>query len=116
MIVLCCHILTKLWKMLNQGFKLLDMKRHKLITLDNYFFGIGKDRSMDSLDGKDIFIEEFSMLSNRWMIYKAFAKFNNKVYSFSDCSQCEPLEAGSQMHYNYQLSALSIKCVAKQRQ
>ena len=93
MIVLCCHILTKLWKMLNQGCMLLDMKRHKLITLDNYFFGIGKDRSMDSFDGKDIFIEEFSMLSNRWMtlIYKAFAKFNNKVYSFSDCSQCEPL-------------------------
>ena len=48
---------------------------------------------MDSFDGKDIFIEEFSMLSNRWMtmIFKAFAKFNNKVYSFSDCSQCEPL-------------------------
>ena len=116
MIVLCCHILKKLRKMLNQGCKLLDMKRHKLITLDNYFFGIGKDRSMDSLDGKDIFIEEFSMLSNRWMtmIYKAFEKFNNKVYSFSDCS--EPLEAGSQVHYNYQLSALSIKCVAKQRQ
>lgn len=93
MIVLCCHILTKLWKMLNQGCKLLDMKRHNLITLDNYFFGIGNDRSMDSFDGKDIFIEEFSMLSNRWMtmIYKAFAKFNNKVYSFSDCSQCEPL-------------------------
>lgn len=53
--------------MLNQGCKLLDMKRHKLIALDNYFFGIGKDRSMDSFDGKDIFIEEFSMLSNRWM-------------------------------------------------
>lgn len=64
------------------------MKRYKLIIFDNYFFGIGKDRSMDSFDGKDIFIEEFSMFFNRWMnlIYKVFVKFNNKVYLFSDCS------------------------------
>lgn len=31
--------------------------------------------------------------------------FNNKVYSFGDCNQCEPVEAGSQVHYHYQLSA-----------
>ena len=46
------------------------------------------------------------MVPNKWMIkiYKAFTMFNNKVYLFGDYNQCEPVETGSQVHYNYQYS------------
>ena len=70
-------------------------------TFDSYFFERnGKDISC--LKGKTIFIEEFSMVPNKWMtkIYEAFTKFNNKIYMFGDPNQCEPVE-GSQIHSNY---------------
>ena len=58
------------------------------------------------------------MVPNKWMvmIYKAFTMFNSKVYLFGDCNQCEPIEAGSQVHYNYQSSATINQMCSKQRQ
>lgn len=35
------------------------------------------------------------------IIYKAFTLFNNKVFTFGDTNQCEPVECGSQIHYDY---------------
>ena len=60
-------------------------------------------RDMNSLEEKTLFIEEFSVVPNKWMtkIYNAFTKFNNKVYMFGDPNQCEPVEAGSSSNYNY---------------
>ena len=83
-------------------------------TFDSYFCE-WNGRNIDSLKDKTIFIEEFSMLPNKWMtkIYQAYSKFNNKVYMFGDPNQCEPVEAGkyttisyigyytSQIHYDY---------------
>ena len=34
-------------------------------TFDSYF--CGKDRSVDSFEGKHIFIEEFNMIPHKWM-------------------------------------------------
>ena len=34
-------------------------------------------------------------------IYKAYVKFNIKMHMFGDPNQCEPVEAGSQIHYDY---------------
>ena len=71
-------------------------------TFDSYFCEWnGKD--IRSLSGKTIFIEEVSMVPNKWMtkIYKALTMFDNTVYMFGDPNQCSPVEGGSQIHYNY---------------
>lgn len=36
-------------------------------TFGSYFCGIGKVRSVDSFEGKHIFIEEFNMIPHKWM-------------------------------------------------
>jgi len=71
-------------------------------TFDSYFCE-WSDGNYHSLNGKTIFIEEFSMVPNKWMtkIYHEYIKYNNKVYMFGDPNQCEPVEGGSQIHYNY---------------
>ena len=38
------------------------------------------------------------------MIYKAWTMFNNKIFMFGDTNQCEPVEKGSQIHYDYLIS------------
>ena len=71
-------------------------------TFDSYFCE-WNGRNIDSLKDKTIFIEEFSMVPNKWMtkIYQAYTLFNNTIYMFGDPNQCEPVEAGSQIHYDY---------------
>ena len=71
-------------------------------TFDSYFCE-WNGRDIDSLKGKTIFIEEFSMVPNRWItkIYEAFIKYNNKIYMFGDPNKCEPVEAGSQIRNDY---------------
>ena len=71
-------------------------------TFDSYFCK-WNDRNINSLKDKTIFIEEFSMVPNKWMtlIYKAFLSYNNTVYMFGDSNQCEPVEGGSQIKYDY---------------
>ena len=71
-------------------------------TFDSYFCE-WNGRNINSLKDKTIFIEEFSMVPNKWMtkIYEAYTLFNNTIYMFGDPNQCEPVEAGSQIHYDY---------------
>ena len=75
-------------------------------TFDSYFCEfscINVETNIKSLKNKTIFIEEFSMVPNKWitLIYKAYLNFNNKIYMFGDPNQCEPVEPGSQIHYDY---------------
>lgn len=74
-------------------------------TFDSYFCE-WKNRDFASLEDKTIFIDEFSMVPNKWMtlIYKAFTLYNITVNLFGDENQCDPVESGSQIHYNYRLS------------
>lgn len=62
-----------------------------------------KGRDLKSLEDKTIFIEEFSMVQNKWMtlIYKALTMFNNKIFMFEDPNQREPVESNSQRRYNF---------------
>ena len=71
-------------------------------TFDSYFCE-WSDGNYHSLDGKTIFIEEFSMVPNKWMtkIYHEYLKHNNKVCLFGDPNQCSPVEGGSQISYDY---------------
>ena len=77
-------------------------------TFDSYFCE-WNGRDIESLKNKTIFIEEFSMVPNKWMtlIYKAFTMYNIKVYLFGDHNQCSPVECGSQINHDY-LSSSSI--------
>ena len=49
-------------------------------TFDSYFCE-WNGRNINSLENKTLFIEEFSLIPNKWMmkIYEAFTLFNNKV-------------------------------------
>lgn len=71
-------------------------------TFDSYFCE-WKGRDLNSLEDKTIFIEEFSMVQNKWMtlIYKALTMFNNKIFMFGDPNQCEPVKSNSQRIYNF---------------
>ena len=71
-------------------------------TFDSYFCEWNED-NFTGLKKKTIFVEEFSMVPNKWMtlIYEAFIKYNVEVNMFGDPNQCEPIEAGSQTCYNY---------------
>ena len=73
-------------------------------TFDSYFCEWSNSTyHYESLKNKTLFIEEFSMVPNKWMtkIYNAFTEFGNKVFMFGDPNQCEPVEAGSSISYNY---------------
>ena len=74
----------------------------KCHTFDSYFC---EWRETDnSLKNKTIFVDEFSMVPNKWMtkIYEIFTDFNNTVFMFGDNNQCEAVENGSQIKYNYE--------------
>ena len=79
-------------------------------TFDSYFCewnGMTTETNLKSLEDKTVFIEEFSMVPNKWMtlIYKAFVLYGIKVYMFGDPNQCSPVESGSKICYNYLRSA-----------
>ena len=85
--------------------RLGDDYKEKCHTFDSYFC---EWRETDnSLKTKTIFIDEFSMVPNKWMtkIYEIFVENNNTIYMFGDSNQCEPVEGGSQIKYDYLNSA-----------
>lgn len=82
---------------------------------DSYFWDyLGRD--ITDLESKTIFIGEYSMVPNKWMvkIYEAFAKYRNTVYMFGDTNQCDPVEGDSQVHYDY-INSITIKEMCLER-
>ena len=82
-------------------------------TFDSYFCewnGFSSETNFKDLKDKTVFIDEFSMVPNKWMtmIYKAFTQYGTKVYMFGDPNQCTPVESGSQISYNY-LKSKSVR-------
>ena len=81
-------------------------------TFDSYFCEWSNaSYHPESLKNKTLFIEEFSMVPNKRMtkIYNAYIEFGNKVYMFGDPNQCEPVEGGSAINYNYLESDVTNK-------
>lgn len=89
---------------------------HVCYTFDSYFFKGGVNGDIEIFEGKTIFIEEYSMIPNEWMIkiYQAHCKYKNKIYLF-DSQQCSSVEPGSQIHYNYHDSETITKTTGKQK-
>lgn len=71
-------------------------------TFDSYFCD-RHGHDISALDGKTIFMEEYSMTPNKWTtkLYQAFTKYHNTIYMFGDTNQCNPVENGSRVHHNY---------------
>ena len=87
-------------------------------TFDSYFCewnGFSSETNLKSLEDKTIFIEEFSMVPNKWitLIYKAFTLYGIKVYMFGDPNQCSPVETGSKISYDY-LRSKSVRQMCSQ--
>ncbi|XP_068689801.1 uncharacterized protein [Montipora foliosa] len=87
----------------NMGYEAADNVCH---TFDSYFCEWDKcsiETNLKDLKNKTVFIDEFSMVPNKWitMIYKAFTLYGTKVHMFGDPNQCSPVESGSQISYNF---------------
>ena len=76
--------------------RLKRMKEYDLVnvchTFDSYFCDY--HGHIPDLKGNTIFIEEYSMVPNKWMtkIYQAFTKYGNIVYLYGHINQCDPVE------------------------
>ena len=65
-------------------------------TFDSYFSGEkGSKKHCEMLKGKRVFVDEFSMVPNKWMtlLYKTFCKYGIEVFLFGDPNQCDPVDA-----------------------
>ena len=82
----------------------------KCYTFD-LFFCDHHGRDITALEGKTIFVDEYSMTPNKWMtkLYQAFTKYRLTIYMFGDTNQCDPVEP-SDMFYNYFESVLFLRC------
>ena len=73
----------------------------KCYTFD-LFFCDHHGRDITALEGKTIFVDEYSMTPNKWMtkLYQAFTKYRLTIYMFGDTNQCDPVEP-TDMFYDY---------------
>ena len=71
-------------------------------TFDSYFCEWNED-NFKELRKKTVFVEEYSMVPNKWMtmVYKAFDKYNIVVNMFGDPNQCDPVDEDSNLAHNY---------------
>lgn len=83
-------------------------------TFDSYFCEYtGDTYTIKNLKNKTIFIDEFSMVPNKWItkIYESYLVNNNKIYLFGDPNQCEPVENSSRIRYDYlQSKTINMMC------
>ena len=71
-------------KLISKGFNKEKVNK-TCYTFDSYFCewnGTTEETNIKSLENKTIFIEEFSMVPNKWItnIYKTFTMFKNIIY------------------------------------
>ena len=73
----------------------------KCYTFD-LFFCDHHGRDITALEGKTMFVDEYSMTPNKWMtkLYQAFTKYRLTIYMFGDTNQCDPVEP-TDMFYDY---------------
>lgn len=86
----------------------------KCYTFDSHFCDY-HGCNIPDLEEKSIFIEEYSMVPNKWMtkLYQVFSKYSNKIYLLGDTNQCDPVDDHSQVHYNYFTSETILEVCPK---
>ena len=81
-----------------------DNLKSKLHTFNSYFNEFKSDaENLKLLANKDVFIDEFSMVPNKWvtLIYNSFVANNLKVSLYGDSNQCDPVKGISRLIYDY---------------
>ena len=83
----------------------------KCYTFD-LFFCDHHGRDITALEGKTIFVDEYSMTPNKWMtkLYQAFTKYRLTIYMFGDTNQCDPVEPSDMFYDYFESVALSEMC------
>ena len=84
--------------------KVDDKLKNKVHTFDSCFNEFISDaENLKLLSNKDAFIDEFSMVPNKWitLIYNSFVSNNLKVNLYGDTNQCDPVEGSSRLKYDY---------------
>ena len=68
------------------------------------------DNNIKSIKSKTVFIDEFSMVPNEFnnILYKLWLEYNFKIVMFGDPNQCNPVEGGSQIYYDY-INSVSVR-------
>ena len=91
----------------------ISMNNINAIHLTHFYDFHGRD--IPDLEGKTIFIEEYSIVPNTWLtkIYHAFTKYHNTIYLFGVTNECDPVERNSQTHYNYLESKTMLEVCPK---
>ena len=91
----------------NNRSKVDNSLKNKVHTFDSYLNEFTSDaENIKLLVNKDAFIDEFSMVPNKWMtlIYNSFVANHLKVNLYGDISQCYPEEGNSRLTYDYMKS------------
>ena len=86
--------------------------RDKCFTFDSYFNSY-HNRDISHLKDKTIFIEEHSVTPNIKVDehdLSSIHKYHNTVFMFGDTNQCDPVEKGRQIHYDFDSVAISEMC------
>ena len=81
-----------------------DSLKNKVHTFDSYFNEFISDaENLKLLANKDVFIDKFSMVPNKWitLIYNSFVANNLKVNLHGDMNQCDSVEDNSRLKYDY---------------
>ena len=81
-----------------------DSLKSNVHTFDSYFNEFKSDaENLKLLANKDVFIDEFSTVPNKWMtlIYHSFVANNLKVNLNGDTNQCDPVEGNRKSTYDY---------------
>ena len=84
-----------------------DSLKNKVHSFDSYFNEFILDaENLKLLANKDVFIDEFSMVPNKWitLIYNSFVANDLKVNLYGDINQCDPAEGNSRLKYGYSKS------------
>lgn len=77
---------------------LLEKLKGVAHTFNSYFNEYGNNQD-NILGGKDVFIDEYSMVPNRWMtlINNCYTRKKLRVNLYGDNNQCDPVEGTSQL-------------------
>lgn len=89
--------------------RLPDDKKDLVSTFDSYFNSFkGDESNLNKIKNYIIFIDEYSMVPNKWitLLYKAYKKYNVTINFYGDSNQCDPVD---EISYNYLISPAMLE-------
>ena len=81
-----------------------DSMKNKVHTFDSYFNEFISDaENLKLLSNKNVFIDEFSTVPNKWitLTYNSLVANNLRVNIYGDINQCDPVEDNSRLTYDH---------------